>query len=68
MGKCPKCKSMKHPSKYNLKLNPLKHYLGTSPLWLCYPNEYMTSRYRDINWDSVKLAEMIATAWNGIEP
>lgn len=52
--------------EWNLKLNPLKHFLGIAPLWLCYPDEYMISRYSNTNWESVQFAEMIASAWNGI--
>ena len=59
---------MKHSSKCNLKLNPLKHYLGIAPLWLCYPDEEFARWYSNINWDSVTFAESLATAWDGIQP
>jgi hypothetical protein len=65
IGKCPNCKSLKHTSRCNLKINPLKHYMGIAPLWLCYRNEYRVSR---ISQNSIRFAEMLATAWNGIEP
>lgn len=65
IGNCPKCKDVQHSSRCNLKINPLKHYLGITPLWLCYPNEYMNSK---INLNSIRFAESLATAWNGISP
>lgn len=34
-------------------------------LWLCYPDEDMIS---EINPESVRFAEMLATAWDGIQP
>jgi hypothetical protein len=67
IGKCPNCKSLKHSSRYNLRINPIKHYMGIAPLWLCYPDGYMVSRTRSINQNSIRFAEMLATAWNGID-
>ena len=65
IGNCPNCNCVKHTSRCLLKINPLKHYLGITPLWLCYHNEDINSK---INPNSIRFAELLATAWNGIEP
>jgi hypothetical protein len=66
---CPKCKSFsKHLSNCTLRINRYKHYSGLHSLWLCEPDEKFYEWYRNVDWEAVKFAELIATANKGIEP
>jgi hypothetical protein len=51
-----------------LKINKYKHYRGVRPLWLCEPDEEFYEWYRNVDWESVKYAALIATSNSGIEP
>jgi hypothetical protein len=67
---CPECKSFSnHLPICTLKINRYKHYSGFYPLWLCEPNEEFYEWYRNVDWEgSVGFAELLATAYSGIEP
>jgi hypothetical protein len=66
---CPECKSFSvHQSKCALKINRYKHYSGFYPLWLCEPDKDFHEWYKNINRESVRFAESLATARGGIEP
>lgn len=66
---CPECKSFSvHQSKCTLKINRFKHYSGFYPLWICEPDDDFHRWYENANRESVRFAELLATASGGIEP
>jgi hypothetical protein len=66
---CPKCEAFSdHLRNCTLKINRFKHYSGFCPLWLCEPDEEFYEWYRNVDWESVKFATLLATANNGIVP
>lgn len=65
---CPECKSFSdHQSTCTLKINRYKHYSGFYPLWLCEPDDDFHDWYKNVNRESVRFAELLATARGGIE-
>jgi hypothetical protein len=66
---CPECKSFSvHLPTCSLKINRYKHYSGSYPLWLCEPDEDFHEWHKNVNRESVRFAELLATARGGIEP
>jgi hypothetical protein len=66
---CPECKSFSaHQSTCTLKINRYKHYSGFYPLWLCEPDKDFHEWYKNVNRESIRFAESLATAGGGIEP
>lgn len=66
---CPECESFSaHLPTCTLKINRYKHYTGFHPLWLCEPDQDFYEWYKNVNRESVRFAELLATAGNGIKP
>jgi hypothetical protein len=65
---CLRCRCLLvHLPNYTLKINRYKHYAGFHPLWLSEPNKEFFEWYKNVNQESIRFAELLATARNGIK-